>query len=218
MSTTTSPSRRVPRRRRTAHRAAANGLSSRAAILAATEELLLAEGVEGMSIRKVTDRCGYTAPTIYHHFGDKAGLVSTIVEERFRRILELMSSIPRGHDAAGYLREMARAFVAFALANPDHYRLLSVPGLDPAAVPSAEAARSLVKRALEELARAGTLGTSDIEAAYQTTWAILHGLISLRLQRPDYPFSDQMIELAFDVIEGGLLRRAPAARSGSSHE
>ena len=31
---------------------------------------------------------------------------------------------------------------------------------------------------------------------------------SLRLLRPDYPFSDQMIELAFDVIEGGLLRSA----------
>jgi AcrR family transcriptional regulator len=213
MTTTPSPSRRVPRRRRAAPGAPATRPSSRTAILAATEALLLAEGVTGMSIRKVTDRCGYTAPTIYHHFGDKAGLVSAVVEGRFRRILELMSSIPRGPDAAHYLREMARAFVGFALENPDHYRLLSVPGVDPAAVPSAEAARSLVKRALEELAREGTLATADIQAAYETTWAMLHGLISLRLLRPEYPFSDQLLETALDVVEAGLLRRSLAART-----
>jgi AcrR family transcriptional regulator len=216
MSTTPSPSRRQPRRRRAARSTPANAPSSRAAILAATEAVLLAEGVAGMSIRKVTDRCGYTAPTLYHHFGDKAGLVSALIEERFRQILEVMSSIPKGSDAARYLREMARAFVGFALANPDHYRLLSMPGLDPATVPSAEAARSLVKRALEELAREGTLATADIEAAYEITWAMLHGLISLRLLRPDHPFSDQMLEFAFDVMEGGLLRRAPAAH-GRNH-
>jgi AcrR family transcriptional regulator len=204
----------MPRRRRPTRGAAPRFGSSRAAILAATEAVLLSEGVGGTSIRKVTDRCGYTAPTIYHHFGDKAGLVGAVVEERFRQILELMSSIPRGSDPARYLREMARAFVAFALENPDHYRLLSVPGVDPSAVPSAEAARSQVKRALEELARAGTLATADIEVAYQITWAMLHGLISLRLDRPEYPFSDQLLEAALDVIESGLLRRTQVARAG----
>jgi AcrR family transcriptional regulator len=191
------------------------GGDSRAAILRATEAVLLSEGVGGVSIRKVTDRCGYTAPTIYHHFGDKAGLISSLLEERFREIHDLMLSIPRDGDAARYLNEMARAFVRFALANPNHYRLLSVPGLDPQSVPSAEASRELVRRALEELARQGTLATNDIDAAYETTWAMLHGVISLRLLRPDYPFSDQMIELAFEVMESGLLRGAPGAEKGN---
>ena len=213
MTTTPSTTRRVPRRRRrpTAHRSAANGLSSRTAILTATEAVLLDEGVGGMSIRKVTDRCGYTAPTIYHHFGDKAGLVGALLEERFRQILAVLSAIPRGPDTAHYLREVARAYVRFSLENPNHYRLLSMTGLDPAAVPSAEAARNLVKRALEDLARAGRLAAAEVDAAYQTTWALLHGLISLRLLRPDYQFSDHTIELAFDMWEDGLLRRAPAA-------
>ena len=205
------PTTSTVRRRRRAGATAASGArrgSSRAAILEATEALLLSEGVEGVSIRNVTARCGYTAPTIYHHFGDKAGLLATLLEERFRKVYELMASIPSDGDPAAYLLETARAFVQFALENPDHYRLLSVPGLDPDSVPSAEASRELVRRALEELAREGSLATSDIDAAYQTTWAMMHGVISLRLLRPDYPFSDQMIELAFDVIERGLLRSA----------
>ena len=75
------------------------------------------------------------------------------------------------------------------------------------------ASRELVRRALEELAECGSLATNDIDAAYETTWAVLHGLLSLRLLRPDYPFSDQTIELAFDMIERGLLRSAPKETS-----
>ena len=210
MTTASTPGARRRRRARSPS-ARANGTGSREAILEATEALLLAGGADAMSIRKVSERCGYTAPTIYHHFGDKAGLLAALLEERFSKIHELMASIPRGDDAAAYLRETARTFVHFALDNPDHYRLLSVPGLDPQSVPSAEASRELVRAALEELAREGTLATVDIDAAYETTWAMIHGVISLRLLRPDYPFSDQMIELAFEVMEGGLLRREPRA-------
>ena len=212
MSTTEPPSPRQKRRAGGSSPASERSAGSRAAILEATEAVLLAEGVEGLSIRKVTDRCGYTAPTLYHHFGDKAGLVSALLEERFRRVYELMTSIPQGGDKARYLPEMGLAFVRFALENPNHYRLLSVPGLDPESVPSAEASRNLVKRALEELAREGTLATSDIDAAYEITWSMIHGLISLRLLRPDHSFSEQMIDLSFDVMERGLLRRQSNAK------
>src|SRR5574338_102872 len=74
--------------------------SAREAVLAAAEALLLEGGVEAVSIRRVTARCGYTAPTIYHHFGDKTGLVDAVLERRFARMLEVMHGIPRGDDAA----------------------------------------------------------------------------------------------------------------------
>lgn len=185
---------------------------SRAAILAATEAVLLAEGVEGLTIRKVSDRCGYTAPTIYHHFGDKEGLVDALLESRFAAVLELMRGIPRGSDPARHLEDTARAFVRFALDNPDHYRLLSVPRRESHPVPSAEAARELVKRSLEELAREGTLATPDIEEAFQITWAMLHGLISLHLQRPLQEIPPTLIERTFEVMRTGLLRADPRAR------
>lgn len=211
----TSPSRGKPRARSGAA-AGGRGSDSRAEILKAAQELLLESGVDGMSIRKLTDRCGYTAPTIYHHFGDKAGLVAAVVEERFREVHQIMLSIPRGGDAARYLNDTARAFVRFALDNPEHYQLLSLPGVVPGSVPAAESAREMVKDALEQLAREGTLATNDIDAAYEITWAMLHGIISLRLNRPEYPFSDQMIELAFQMMEGGLLRRGAAPERGET--
>ena len=84
-------------------------------MLAATEALLLEGGVDAVSIRRVSSRCGYSAPTIYHHFGDKNGLVAAVLERRFRRHLDMMRSIPRGDDAALYLRKMAVEFLRFAL-------------------------------------------------------------------------------------------------------
>ena len=44
--------------------------ASRRAILDATEALLLEGGSESVSIRRVSERCGFKAPTIDHHVRD----------------------------------------------------------------------------------------------------------------------------------------------------
>ncbi len=181
-------------------------------ILKATEALLLEAGEEGVSIRKVSERCGYSAPTIYHHFGDKKGLIDSLLEERFRVVHQLMMDIPRGSDAALHLRQMARAFIRFSLENPSHYRLLTTPRPESEPdVPSAKAAQDLAKVALEELAREGTLATSDTEAAFQVLWAVVHGLISLQVIRPNTQIAGDLADLALDMVEKGLLRRPRAS-------
>ncbi|MGI9432542.1 MAG: TetR/AcrR family transcriptional regulator [Myxococcota bacterium] len=185
--------------------------SAPAEILAATEAILLEEGSAGLSIRKVSERSGYTAPTIYHHFGDKTGLVDAVLEPRFREIYELMAEIPGGDDPAKDLREIAAAFIGFAFEHPDHYRLLTTPRPEAAApVPSADAAQELVKRRLEELAAVGDLATPDVEAAYQVTSAVIQGVISFHLNRPaDEPLAAGFLELALDTVERGMLRLRP---------
>src|SRR2546423_12975007 len=57
--------------------------ATRRAILDAAGDLLASRGEEGLSIREVCLRAGVTAPTIYHHFGDKAALVDRIVDDCF---------------------------------------------------------------------------------------------------------------------------------------
>jgi AcrR family transcriptional regulator len=180
----------------------------RRAILDATEALLLEGGYDGFSIRRLTKRCGYTAPTIYHHFGDKTGLIDALLDARFGRILEHLRRVPRASDPAVYLRELARAFVRSCLESATHYRLLTMPRLESQTeqLPSAEEARELVERAFRELARQGRLTVTDIDAAFQSTWSLLHGLISLRISRPDYPWAESLVEVALDALQRGLIR------------
>src|SRR5262245_35872882 len=57
--------------------------ATRKAILDAAGALLAAVGEDGLSIREVCARAGVTAPTLYHHFGDKRALVDRVVDDCF---------------------------------------------------------------------------------------------------------------------------------------
>ena len=76
-------------------------------------------------------------------------------------------------------------------------------------VPSAEASRDLVKGALAELLREGSLATPDLEQGFQILWSMLHGMISLHLERPDrYRLEPSLLDASLRVMEEGLLRRS----------
>lgn len=186
--------------------------ATRRSILTAAQELLLEVGRDGFSIRGVSQRCGFSAPTIYHHFRDKNGLVDALLEEVFAEMLARLQAAPRRADPVLYLRELSRAFVDFGLANPEHYALLSTPRLESEEPPpSAEAARNLVFSALEAAAARAGLRVPDLESAFQATWVVLHGLVSLHIVRPGYAWSKDLTELSLDLIERGLLGKEAGA-------
>jgi AcrR family transcriptional regulator len=183
------------------------------AILDATETLLLVEGVEGFSIRRLVERCGYTAPTIYHHFGDKHGLLEALLEERFQKLFRSLRRVPRRDDPAAYLREMARTFVRFGLRHPRHYQVLSLPQkADWTPPPSIEESREMLERPWVELWEAGRLRAGDVESAGQALWSLAHGLIVLISSRPDHPWSKTVIDDAIDALLRGLVAPPPAQR------
>jgi AcrR family transcriptional regulator len=180
---------------------------ARRTILDATEALLVEEGYDRFSMRKLAQRCGYTAPSIYHHFGDKAGLIDALLEERFRGLLELLRRVRLVDDPRANIRQLALAFVRFGMENPTHYRLLYTPRpLASAPVPSAEAALELFERPFRQLSREGHLVTDDLQAATQACWVMLHGLIHLRTARPDLDWSERLLDVALDAMVRGVLR------------
>lgn len=184
---------------------------ARRAILDATESLLVEGGYESFSIRRLVDRCGYTAPTIYHYFGDKPGLLDALLEEVFQKLVRLIRRVPESDDAIEYLRALARAFVRFGLRNPTHYRLLTQPR-DPASQRprSAEAVRELLEKPWLELWEAGRLRSGDARSASQSLWALCDGLIHLRAGRPEHDWSKFLMDDAIDALLRGLI--APARR------
>ena len=60
------------------HRRARQREEARRTILDATELLLIESGGFDFSIRSLSKRCGYSAPTVYHYFGDKDGLIDAL--------------------------------------------------------------------------------------------------------------------------------------------
>lgn len=179
---------------------------ARRAILDATEALLVEDGFDAFSMRRLAERCGYTPPTIYHYFGDKQRLLDELLDERCRGLIKTLKRVPIAGDAALDLRALSLAFARFGLRNPTHYALLAAPrDPDLPPPPAAEEARVLLSRPLDQLDGAGRLSV-DLESARQTFWSFLHGFILLRTTRPDLEWAKDVLEVGIDALLRGLLR------------
>jgi AcrR family transcriptional regulator len=196
--------------RRSRHREEA-----RRTILDATEAILLEDGIELFSIRKLATRCGFTAPTIYHYFHDKDGLIDALLEERFSRLLQRVRRVRIGPDHVANMREHARAYLRFAHGNQAFYQLMmrgARDGQEPRIVRAADETRAIMSVPLQALAAAGRLYADDLDAAQQSLWALLHGLISLQIGNPKYPWSKNLSDVALDAMLRGIVR--PSGEKG----
>jgi len=187
---------------------------ARRRILGAAESLLVDHGYEGFSMRRLVERCGYTAPTIYHYFHDKQGLLDAVLEDRLSLVLDRLQHLERHADAAKTVREMVGEFARFGLENPAHHSLLALHRPEGAETPpSAQRIGDLFSELLGELAAAGRLRDGDVDGALQFIWMLLHGIVSLRSERPDVEWRRSIVDYSLDIAIQGLIGDGSAAIS-----
>lgn len=181
--------------------------ATRRAILDAAEHLLATVGESGLSIREVCARAGVTAPTIYHHFGDKAALVARVVEDCFADFGNAFAHRAAPHDPVEALRWAFDRYVEYGLRHPIHYRLMF--GARPSR-PSAAGLASYdgLRRRVMAIANAGRLRV-PVEDATAAFWAAVHGVTSLLISEfwsPEMP----AIALVRDAMIDQLITPKPS--------
>lgn len=67
-------------------------MSTREKILSVTAKIIEKEGLDAASIRNVCDKAGVKAPTVYHYFKDKDGLIDAVIGLAYEKYI-------RAHDA-----------------------------------------------------------------------------------------------------------------------
>lgn len=192
--------------------------ATRRAILDAAEHLLASVGESGLSIREVCARAGVTAPTIYHHFGDKAALVARVVDDCFADFDRTFAHRTVPDDPVEALRWAFDRYVEYGLRHPIHYRLMF--GARPAR-PSRAGLASYdgLRRRVMAIADAGQLA-APLEEATAAFWAAVHGVTSLLISEfwiPETP----AIALVRDAMIAQLTTPRPATprrTKGTSHE
>ena len=158
---------------------ASSALSPRAReIVAAARELLEAEGPEGLSMRRVADRLGIRAPSIYKHLPDKQALQAAVISEGFDALAEVFERAVHGADEP--VAALARAYREHATRHPHLYRLMTERPLDRARL-----AAGVEERAARPLVEA----TGDEDAA-RALWAFAHGMAILELNARFPPGAD----------------------------
>ncbi|HTI33025.1 MAG TPA: TetR/AcrR family transcriptional regulator [Miltoncostaea sp.] len=172
-------------------------------LVAAGRELLEEGGPEALSMRRLADRVGIRAPSIYKHLSDKEELEAALVADGLREFAEACEAAVDGADDP--LTALAGAYREFGRAHPHLYRLINDRPLPRDRLPSG----------LEDRAAAPLLlavgGDPDRARA---TWAFAHGMVMLELTDRfpagadlDAAWAAGVAALAGDERRGGMVRR-----------
>lgn len=168
----------------------ANGSDLRRTILDRTRHLLVEEGYNNLSMRKIARAVGCSATSIYLHFENKDALFHALIDEGFERLNEALQDAAAEHpDPRVRLEVLSRRYVQFGLDNPEYYEVMFLLHPERMARYPAEKYRrarqnlDIFGEAFHDGAEAGHFDVDDPAVAASVLWAALHGAAALLLAR-----------------------------------
>jgi AcrR family transcriptional regulator len=148
-------------------------------------ELYLAEGLAGLSMRRVAERAGISAPAIYRHFRNKDELLSEIVAQGLRILESYLEPALRAASPYERLIGMTDGYLRFALEQPKYFDfafLTPSPSSGRFSEEIARPDRATFRAAVEQVAACieqGVFAGDDPLETAITVWAEVHGLVTL---------------------------------------
>lgn len=162
-------------------------VSLRQRILDEAIGLVSSEGAEGITMRALASRLGYSPATIYLHFRNKDELREEIARYGYTELAKRLVPAAQGADPWAALREIGRRYLEFAFERPALYRQmfgdLGYARVGQERAP--ELAGAALTDAMEEFyARgiaSGAFRQGDPGDYTNAGWSMLHGFATLVL-------------------------------------
>lgn len=195
-------------------------MSLRNEILEVSRDLLIQQGFGKLTMRNIAKRANVTATSIYLHFESKEDLLLTLIEESIEHLKEhLLEEIESSKELIQQLEDLARAYVRFALDNPQEYEIIymvrpeEMPQYPKEKFQQIRSAYELLAEIIERGKQNDQIDVGDSLISAYTLWAQLHGVVSVILSKrldtriPEDDFIDQAIE---NIIQGFIIQKTPA--------
>jgi AcrR family transcriptional regulator len=151
-------------------------------ILEAAAQLIREGGPEAATTRAIATAAGVQAPTIYRLFGDKRGLLDAAAEHSMAQYVASKSRHPPHPDPVQDLRDGWDLHVAFGLANPGLFALMSGDPHSGAPSPAAASGHEVLLRRVHRIALAGRLRVSEARAVALIASACVGTVLTLLRQ------------------------------------
>jgi AcrR family transcriptional regulator len=184
-------------------------------ILDAAGRLLIRAGHEQFSMRDLAREVGCATGTLYLYFEDKDELVATLVEESFERLIDDLERPLPGLTPLEYLREMMHAYIRFGLNNPDYYHLAFMlrrtKSLERAR-PQPHRSFALLVKTVRECVDQELIRCPDVELCARGIWTGIHGVTSLMITIPNFPWGDK--DSVIDHVVESLIDGLKPSQSG----
>jgi len=162
---------------------------TREAISNAARDILVAEGLHSVSLRRVASSLGVTAPALYAHVVDKRDLLQGIAEQEINTLLDSFRGVT-ATEPVEKLRGMCHAYIDYGLRNPDLFRAMFLfrPELTSEGRGDTSALTARIHEAFIQAATQAQhdrdLEGSDPDLAALTAWTAAHGVITVLLSGP----------------------------------
>jgi AcrR family transcriptional regulator len=161
-------------------------------ILESARKILLDNGFEGLTMRRIAEAIEYSAGTIYLHFESREAIALQLVNEGFAELMGFIAPVLTIGDPLERLRAIGDAYLRFGLERPQTYRLIFMTDPKLSRVvsehiidegdddPGARCFDELV-HTVGELVENGTFKRVEPEVAANCLWSALHGIVSLHI-------------------------------------
>lgn len=177
-------------------------------ILDAARRLLIQQGYESLSMRKIASEVGCKAATIYYYYKNKEAIVEALVEEGNRLHYRISKEIASKHTNP-LLRFEALLWTSleFGLNNPAYFEILYLLQKHTADEEEATNGHRVIPgqelgvQALREAANEGMIYVEDANIASATCFAMLNGTIVAVLRQHFFPDLNQ------ELIKRDTIRR-----------
>lgn len=187
-------------------------------ILDAASEILVEEGYDKLSIRKIANKIEYSPGIIYHYFKDKGEIIAFIVEEEYGRILKTLSDIPLNEEnPEKTIEQTFRAYIELMLETPEKFRTILMNDIEAVQEKVNILGRGISKerKSLQGLCsmiecgiEKGRFREMDVELTAQIIWTSTHGLISRLIIERNIPKDqkERLINHHFEILINGLMK------------
>lgn len=152
-------------------------------ILDAAEEVLSEKSLDAMSMRELARKAGVSPGAPYHHFGDRAGLISGLCQRGFARLGEALSKGQESDQIKGMIDE----YLKFSNDNHALYQLMysaeaTEGDFTEALNPYARPIFTLLENAIEKAVKPKPEKIRDLSPA--SVWCFMHGVATLSMASP----------------------------------
>lgn len=159
----------------------------RAAVLRTTIHIIEERGGVEFTMREIADLAGVTHPALYKHFTDKRALLAQIALEGYGLLgSRVAAEVDLQAGRAAIAQDFAAGYVAFALDQPAHFRVMFGPRLNrDEKYPELErAVQSAYGQLFLAMGGVGTASNTENRKAYDRSyalWSMVHGYAVLLL-------------------------------------
>ncbi len=183
-------------------------------ILDVAMNILIKEGYDAVTIRRLADEIAYTPGALYSYFKDKEEIIFALVLRAAKHLTLVFRAVESINNPLERLWAIGRAYITFAMEHQEYYDLMFIMSTPIQKMAETEyteghAAFFILRSTVHDCMQQGYLPKADDDVAAFAMWSFVHGSVSLMIRKrmtmiPEEKYQD-ILDGAFSFLMNVML-------------